>query len=135
MAARDPVLAEAVVRAILAVDRELRLFAPDRSALAAASAASGLRVVREVFADRNYLPDGALVPRSRPDALLHDPEEAAARVVRMLREGLVRCVDGSDLALAAETVCVHGDTPDALAFAEKLRAHLAAAEIAVSAPA
>lgn len=134
MAARDPALAEAVAHGILAVDRALLLFAPDRSALAAAGEAIGLRVVREVFADRNYLPDGALVPRSRPDALLHDPEAAAARVLRMLREGVVRSVDGTDLALAAETVCVHGDTPGALAFALKLRAELDAVGIVVAAP-
>lgn len=135
MAARDPALAEAVAHGILAVDRALLLFAPDASALAAAGEAIGLRVVREVFADRNYLPSGALVPRTRPDALLHNPEEAAARVLRMLQEGVVRCVDGSDLALAAETICVHGDTPEALAFATRLRAQLAAAGIAVTAPA
>ncbi len=134
MAARDPALAEAVAHGILAVDRALLLFAPDRSALAAAGAAIGLRVVREVFADRNYLPDGALVPRSRPDALLQDPEAAAARVLRMLQEGVVRCVDGTDLALAAETVCVHGDTPDALAFAMKLREELGDAGIEIAAP-
>lgn len=131
MAAREPALAEAVARAVLEVDRSLLLFAPDRSALSEAGEAIGLRVVREVFADRNYLPDGGLVPRSRPDALLRDPAEAAARVLRMLQEGVVRCVDGSELALVAETVCVHGDTPDALAFAKEVRARLAAAGIAL----
>lgn len=135
MAAREPALAEAVAQAVLAVDRSLLLFAPDRSALAGAGEAIGLRVVREVFTDRNYLPDGGLVPRTRPDALLHDPTEAAARVLRMLQEGVVRCVDGSELALVAETVCVHGDTPDALAFAEELQTRLAAAGIAVRAAA
>lgn len=134
MAARDPALAEAVTHGILAVDRALLLFAPDGSALAVAGEASGLRVMREVFADRNYLPNGALVPRSRPDALLHDPEAAAARVLRMLQEGVVRCVDGTDLALAAETVCVHGDTPDAIAFAKMLRSKLTNAGIEIAAP-
>ena len=134
MAARDPALAKAVARALLAVDRSLILFAPGGSALARAGEASELRVAREVFADRNYLSDGSLVPRTRPDALLHDAEEAAERVLRMLRESVVRAVDGSDLAIQAETICVHGDTPDAVAFAKKLRAGLSAAGVAVAAP-
>ena len=131
MAARDSALAEAVAHAVLAVSAELILFAPGGSALAQAGEAIELRVAREVFADRNYEPNGALVARTQPNALLHDAEEAAARVLRMLRDGVVRAVDGSEIALQADTVCVHGDTPDALAFATQLRQHLAAAEIAV----
>jgi UPF0271 protein len=134
MAARDRSLADAVAQALLVVDRALILFAPGGSELARAGEALGLRVRREVFADRNYLPDGALVPRSRPDALLHDPEEAAVRVLRMLRERVVRAVDGTDIAIEAETICVHGDTPEAVAFARELRARLAAEEVAVVAP-
>ncbi|MEO6872388.1 MAG: 5-oxoprolinase subunit PxpA [Chthoniobacterales bacterium] len=134
MAARDRTLAEAVAHAILAIDPALILFAPGGSALAQAADAAGLRVAREVFADRNYLADGALVPRSRPDALLHDAGEAAARVLGMLREGVVRTVEGNDLAIAADTICVHGDTPEALAFAQKLRAELGEAAIEIAAP-
>ena len=135
MAARDAALAEAVAHAILAVDRSLILFAPGGSALAQAGEAIGLRVAREVFADRNYQPDGSLVPRSQPHALLRDAGEAAARVLRMLREELVRAIDGSDIPIQADTICVHGDTPDAVAFVQDLRARLAAAGIAVAAPA
>jgi UPF0271 protein len=135
MAARDPVLADAVVRAIAVADRSLLLFAPGGSALARAGQEIGLRVVTEVFADRNYLPDGSLVPRSRPDALLHDAAEAGARILRILREGVVRAAEGSDIPIAADTVCVHGDTPEAVAFARQLRESLAAAGIAVAAPA
>ena len=135
MAACDPALAEAVTRAILALDRTLFLFAPGESALARAAAELELQVAREVFADRNYLPDGALVPRTRPDALLHDAEEAAARVLRMLREHVVRAIDGSDIPVQADTVCVHGDTPEAVAFAMNLRAKLKAAGVSVAAPA
>ncbi|MBA2434058.1 MAG: LamB/YcsF family protein [Chthoniobacterales bacterium] len=133
MAARDPALAEAVTNAILAVDRRLLLFAPAGSALARAAAAIALRVAREVFADRNYLPDGSLVPRTRPDALLHDAEEAAERVLRMLRENVVRAVDGSDVPLEVDTICLHGDKPEAVAFAQKLRAQLSAAGVKVAA--
>lgn len=135
MAARDSALAEAVTRAILAVDHTLFLFAPGESALARAAAALELQVAREVFADRNYLPDGALVPRTRPDALRHDAEEAAARVLRMLREHVVCAIDGSDIPVQADTVCLHGDTPEAVAFAVNLRAKLKAAGVSVAAPA
>src|SRR5438132_5071446 len=90
MAVRDAALAEAVARAIARTDKTLILFSPQSSALAGAGEAAGLQIAHEVFADRNYLNDGLLVPRSRSDALLHDPKEAATRVVRMLREGKVR---------------------------------------------
>ena len=134
MAARDPALAEAVARAIRAVDPSLILFAPGGSALARAGETSELRVAREVFADRNYLPDGSLVSRARSDALLHDAAEASARVLRMLREQVVRAIDGSDIAIVADTICVHGDTPEAVEFARQLRDSLAAAGVAVAAP-
>jgi UPF0271 protein len=134
MAARDPALADAVAHGLLAVDRSLLLFAPSGSALARAGEAVGLRIVREVFADRNYQPDGSLVPRTQPNALLHDAGEAGERVLRMLREEVVRAVDGSDIPIEADTICVHGDTEDAVAFVKNLRAQLAAAGIAVTAP-
>jgi len=133
MAARDPALAEAVTHALLAVDRSLILFAPGGSALARAGETLGVRVAREVFADRDYQPDGGLVPRSQPNALLHDVEEAAARVLRMLRENVVRAIDGSEIAIQADTICVHGDTPEAVQFARQLREHLAEAGVAVAA--
>ena len=81
MAVRDEKLAEAIAQAILAVDSAVFLFAPGGTALERAARSASLPVVREVFADRNYLADGSLVPRTRPDALLHDPEVAAARSV------------------------------------------------------
>jgi UPF0271 protein len=93
-----------------------------------------LRVAREVFADRNYLADGSLVPRNRPDALVHDPKESAARVMRMLREGRVRSIDNVDVEVRAETVCVHGDTPGAVEFARVLQAHLEKEGVTIRAP-
>jgi len=134
MAARDPALADAVARALLAVDRTLILFALAGSALTRAGETLGLRVAREVFADRNYQSDGALVPRTHPAALLSDAEEAAARILRMLRDNVVCTIEGRDLEIHADTICVHGDTPDAIDFARKLRAHLANAGISVTAP-
>jgi UPF0271 protein len=123
-----------VARAIAVIDPTLILFAPGKSALASAGEANRLRIAAEVFADRNYLSDGRLVPRSRPDALLHDPEEAAARVLRMLREGKVRSVDGGDVDVLAATICVHGDTPGAVEFACALRSQLESEGVVIRAP-
>ena len=134
MATRDKKLADAIARATKDVDSGLILFAPNDSALAGAGQAQGLQIACEVFADRNYLADGSLVPRTRPDALLHDPEQAAARVLRMLREGKVRSVDGVDVDLRAETICVHGDNPVAVEFARTLRAALEKEGVEVRAP-
>jgi UPF0271 protein len=134
MAARDKELADAVARATKAVDSSLILFAPGHSALAHAGESHGLQIAREVFADRNYLSDGSLVPRTRPDALLHDPEEAAARVLRMLSEGKVRSVDDVDVDLRSETICVHGDTPGAVEFARALRAAMEKEGVEICAP-
>ena|ERR1700736_507157 len=134
MAVRDHELADAIGRAIVTIDTNLILFAPQNSALAQAGTTNGLQIAHEVFADRNYLGDGSLVPRSRPDALLHDPKDAAARVVRMLREGKVRAVDGVDVDVRAETICLHGDTPGAVDFASVLKSRLEKEGVSVRAP-
>jgi UPF0271 protein len=134
MAVRDDKLADAIARAIESVDPKLILFAPDNTELARAGEAHGLQVAREIFADRNYLNDGWLVPRTRPDALLHDPKEAAERVMRMLREGKVRSVEGRDIDVRGETICVHGDTPGAVEFARELRLQLEREGVRISAP-
>jgi len=134
MAVRDHELANAIGRAIANVDKKLILFAPENSALAWAGETNGLQIAHEVFADRNYLNDGSLVSRMRADALLYDPEEAAARVVRMLRESKVRSVDGVDVDVRAETVCLHGDTPGAVDFARVLRSRLESEGVIIRAP-
>jgi 5-oxoprolinase (ATP-hydrolysing) subunit A len=134
MAVRDEKLADAIARAIRSVDSRLILFAPDNTELARAGEAKGLPVAREVFADRNYLSDGWLVPRTRADALLTDPVEAAKRVLRMLRKGKVRSVEGNDVNVRAETICVHGDTPGAVEFARELRSQLVSQGVRISAP-
>jgi 5-oxoprolinase (ATP-hydrolysing) subunit A len=134
MAVRDERLADTIARAIESVDPKLILFAPDNSELARAGEAHGLQIVREVFADRNYLNDGWLVPRTRPDALLRDPKEGAQRVLRMLREGKVRSVEGRDVDVRGETICVHGDTPGAVEFARELRTQLEHEGVRISAP-
>jgi UPF0271 protein len=134
MAVRDEKLADAIARAIKSVDSNLILFAPDNTDLASAGEAHGLQIAREVFADRNYLSDGWLVPRTRADALLTDPAEAAKRVLRMLREGKVRSVEGDDVNVRAETICVHGDTPGAVEFARELRSQLVSQGVRICAP-
>jgi len=134
MAVHDDRLADAIARAIASVDPKLILFAPDNSQLARAGEAHGLQIAREIFADRNYLNDGWLVPRTRPDALLSDPKEAAQRVLRMLREGKVRSVEGRDVNVRGETICVHGDTPGAVEFARELRTQLEHDGVRISAP-
>jgi UPF0271 protein len=134
MAVRDQALADAIGRAIAKNDARLVLFAPDGSALARGGEKHGLQIAREIFADRNYLDTGWLVPRSRPDALLHDPVEAAERVLRMVREGKVRSVDGADIDVRGESICVHGDTPGAVEFARRLRARLEEERVIIAAP-
>ena len=134
MAARDATIACAVVRAIVAVDPSLILFAPGESELARSARSRGVHVASEVFADRNYLPSGALVPRSRPDALLHDVKEVGPRVIRMLRERRVQAIDGADVVVNADTICVHGDTPDAVEFVRTLRWQLEREGVIIRAP-
>jgi 5-oxoprolinase (ATP-hydrolysing) subunit A len=134
MAVRDEELADAIARAVASVDPKLIFFAPVKSALARAGEALSLQIAHEVFADRNYCSDGSLVSRSRPDALLHDPTEAAPRVLRMLREGKVRSVDGVDVDVRAETICLHGDNPEAVDFARALRSHLEKESVTIKPP-
>jgi UPF0271 protein len=134
MAVHDAALADAIGRAIASVEKNLILFAPQNTELARAGEKNGLQVAHEVFADRNYLNNGALVPRTRPDALLHDAKEAAPRVLRMLREGKVRSIDGVDVDVRAETICLHGDNPEAVDFARVLRSHLEKEGVTIRAP-
>lgn len=121
MAARNEEMADAIVRAVITIDPKLILFVLPSSALARAAKSNELKIAREFFADRNYLPDGSLVPRTRPDALLHDPTMAANRVFGILRDHKVAAVDGSEVRVEADTICLHGDNPGAVAFARELR--------------
>jgi UPF0271 protein len=129
LAARDPAVAATVAGAVRAAEASLILFALAGSELVRAGRAAGLRVAEEVFADRTYQRDGSLTPRSRPDALITDEAVAAAQVLRMVREGVVRATDGTDVAIKADTVCVHGDGAHAVAFARRLKAELTKAGI------
>lgn len=132
LAADERGVADAVARATAAVDRELWLLAIAGTELVAAGEGAGLRVASEVFADRAYLPTGRLVPRGRRGAVIHDADEAAARVVAMVGEGAVRAQDGARVPAAVDSVCVHGDTPGAVALARAVRAALEGAGVAVA---
>jgi 5-oxoprolinase (ATP-hydrolysing) subunit A len=135
MAAKDAVLADAVACAARDFDPSLVLFGLAGSELVRAGRNVGLRVANEVFADRSYQQDGTLTPRARPDAMIRDLSAALAQVERMIREGRVRALDGSDVAVEPDTICIHGDEPGALAFARELRGLLARLGVAVRAPA
>lgn len=134
MAAGDRRLADMIAKAVADYDPGLVLVGLAGSELLRAGEARGLRVASEVFADRNYLPDGSLVPRSREDAIVTDESHAIERAVRMVTDGRVTAVDGTEIAVRADTICIHGDGPHAVPFARGLRAALEAAGVTVKAP-
>jgi len=122
--ARDARQADDVIAAILAVDPGLALMGLAGSPLLDRGRERGLRVVAEAFADRAYTPQGALVSRREPGAVLHDPAQIADRMLELVRTGCIPAIDGSLVALRADSICVHGDSPDAVAMARALRARL-----------
>ncbi|TWH34749.1 MULTISPECIES: 5-oxoprolinase subunit PxpA [unclassified Aminobacter] len=128
--------ADDVIRAILAFDPELVLLALAGAPVVEQARAAGLTVVEEVFADRAYTADGQLVSRTKPGAVLHDVEAVAQRALVMARDGIVEAIDGTTVRLNAQSICVHGDSPNAVAMARAVRQALdgAGIEIAPFAP-
>ena len=124
MAARDAPLADAIARAVRDFDPALRLFGLAGSAMTAAGERLGLPVAHEVFAERRYEADGRLTPRSHADASINSLDEAIAQVRSMLRDKVVVARTGERIRLRADTLCLHGDRPDAGQFASALRAAL-----------
>ncbi|MFW5387499.1 MULTISPECIES: 5-oxoprolinase subunit PxpA [unclassified Yersinia (in: enterobacteria)] len=120
-AAVDPLLADAIAKAVKAVDTSLRLVGLAGSELVRAGERAGLVTRQEVFADRRYQPDGTLVPRSQPDALIESDELALSQTLAMVQRQQVQARDSSWVAVQADTVCVHGDGAHALDFARRLR--------------
>ena len=120
-ACKDDKLAGAICRAAGDFSKDLIVLAPYNSAFRTAAEALGQPFAAEFFADRAYLPDGSLVPRSQPGAVIHDPEVACQRVLQMAREGTVTCNDGTVLHMRCASVCVHGDNEAALASVKKIR--------------
>jgi UPF0271 protein len=125
--------AAAVVAAIRDYSPELPVLGLPGSAFLRSAEEAGLRTVREFFVDRGYTPSGTLVPRSEPGAVLHDPSEVTARVLRLVTDGVVKAVDGSDVPVAADSACVHGDSPGAVEMARAVRDGLARAGVMVQA--
>lgn len=132
-AAKDDACARAIARAVRDFDPGLVLVGLANGALVRAGVELGLDVAQEFFADRGYTDEGLLVPRSEPGALVVDEDEAVARTVRAVTQGVVTGVSGHDVPVAAQTVCVHGDGPRAVAFARRLREGLLEAGVEIRA--
>jgi UPF0271 protein len=133
MACKDRALADAIARAVAAFDRALILFGLPNSELLRAGEAAGLPVAAEVFADRAYERDGSLVSRQKPGSVIHDEKTVVDRAVRMVKEKQVVAVDGSTIALQADTICLHGDTPGAADLARVIRRGLQSAGVKIAA--
>jgi UPF0271 protein len=131
MAGKDAALAQAIAKAVHDVNPNLILFGLAGSQLIKQGEAAGLKTASEVFADRTYQPDGSLTPRSQPDAMVTDEDESIARILRMVKEGVVRCQNGTDIPVQADTICVHGDGAKALAFTERIHSALVAEGVEV----
>ena len=134
MAARDAVLSDAICRAVRDVDASLVVYALAGSKMVDAARNLGLRVACEVFADRSYQDDGSLTSRRQPGAMITDLQQSIAQVLDMVQHGFVRAVSGKEVPLQADTLCVHGDQPGALQFAQGLRTALEDAGITLRAP-
>jgi UPF0271 protein len=134
LASRDAAVAGAIAVAIADWDSNCRLVGLAGSQLIQAGRHAGLKTLNEAFADRNYQSDGTLVPRDKPGAILVDIDFIAERVLRMVREGKVTSVDGEDLEIAADTVCIHSDSPRAYQVAKALRDKLDQAGVLVHHP-
>jgi UPF0271 protein len=132
-AVKEPELAAAIVDAVRRFDPGLLFFGLAGCGMISAAERAGLKPVEEVFADRGYMPDGSLVPRSQPGALIEDEEQSLAQTLSLVRDHRVTAIDGSVVAVNAQSVCLHGDGAHALAFARRIRSTLEREGIAVMA--
>jgi 5-oxoprolinase (ATP-hydrolysing) subunit A len=132
MAAEEPSIAALCFASVEGLVDDMVILALDNSAQAEVAESMGFKVVREAYADRSYLPSGLLVPRSEPGAMLHDADAIAARAIRLADRGEIVAVDGTVFHSDARSLCVHGDNPDAVEIARRLRRSLTDAGIAVS---
>ncbi|PZG11727.1 LamB/YcsF family protein [Nonomuraea aridisoli] len=130
---RDEVQAAAVIDAVADYDPSLPVLTLPGSVVHKVAAAEGVPTVSEAFADRAYTPQGTLVPRREPGAVVHDPAAVAARARQMAVEGCVTAADGSSVPVSARSLCVHGDTPDAVRLAREVRDALLAAGVVLQA--
>ncbi|MEJ1089461.1 5-oxoprolinase subunit PxpA [Microbacterium sp. Mu-80] len=130
--ARDERQAAAVVAGIKAVDPRLVMLGLAGGVALDVASRAGLAVASEAFADRAYLSDGALVPRTRDDAVLHDAQAVAERMLRFAETGLIRAIHGTDVRVDAQSICVHGDSPGAVAMASEIRRRLEASGVTIA---
>jgi len=131
MASVDAAMAEAIARAIKAVDRDLIFLATAGSEMAKAGRKLGLNTAQEIFADRTYGDDGNLTPRSQPHAMIHDAQQAVAHVRRMVEEQAIFALSGKKIPTSVDSICVHGDEESAVAVARAVREGLEQAQIRV----
>jgi UPF0271 protein len=131
-AVTDRAAASAIVTAIRDTDRTLALLGLPNSAMETTAADSGIQFAREAFVDRAYRSDGSLVPRTQPGAVLHDSALAVDRALRLVSDGVVETIDGNELRIRAQSLCVHGDNPDARSVLAALRERLEAAGITIA---
>lgn len=123
--------AAAVVRAVVTLNPSLPVLGLPGSAFLRLAEEAGLRTVAEAFADRGYTPEGTLVPRREPGSVLHDAEEVARRMVRLVTEGRIAAVDGTEVAVRADSICTHGDSPGAVKMARAVRTALTEAGVSI----
>ena len=128
----DAVQAAAVIDAIRSVDPSLALVGLAHAPIIAQARAAGLRVVSEAYADRAYTNEGRLVSRREPGAVLHDAARIAERMVRLAQHGTIEAVDGSVIQIEAQSICVHGDSPGAVAIAKEIRRRLEAEGVVIA---
>ena len=131
MAAKDEALAKAIAEAVASVDSSIRLMGLAGSLMLAEAKKAGLAVISEVFADRAYNDDGSLVNRRLPGAVIHDAQEAARRAVMMAKEHKVVSINGREIPLQADSICVHGDNAQAIELVSAIRSALEAEGIAI----
>ena len=137
MAVKNTAIWDAVAEAVAAVDAGLILYVlagTDRENLAAIGARHGVRIAYEFFGDRAYNSDGSLVSRRKPGAVIHDSEMVAEKILKMVKQGRVQCIDGSEIELTADTICVHGDNPSALSLVQMIRETLQTAGVEIAPP-
>jgi len=121
-----------VIEAIQSIDPSLVLVGLANAPIIAQARAAGLKTIAEAYADRAYTKEGRLVSRREPGAVLHDPSRIAERMVRLALSGTIEAIDGSVIHVEAQSICVHGDSPGAVAIAREVRRHLEAAGVSVS---
>lgn len=131
MAEKNREISKAIVKAIKKIDSDLILYGLSGGILCEEGEKAGLSVAHEVFADRTYQPDGTLTPRTEQNALIHDLDQAIKQVIKMVKEQKVITVNGQEIPIKADTICIHGDGPHSLSFVQNLLKELEAEGILI----